>query len=330
MIVRYTQELIETFLCIQESRFAKKSLTMSHVYLFFILSVGLAICNPVSDENSNENVTELKATETGIDNMDGDTCKPPCSLKDAVAASESKESESQSVPDTEENGHASFIMPAYHTDESDSLKSMGIGVSNFRGALCPHVHPKLFAMYNPGYNVNYLPPVQSTYIHGLIPQEDLQRANYELDIFNSPMLEQVRTPRMIHSQDEEILTELQHDAIMNNILPTMSVPMPRYAVAPASLPVAYSQGHAIGGAPAIAVFPYGSGGGCAQPILLSCSPKITRGTLQPIAPIDSGIVTSSAASYYRQPSDHISKSVDNKQNSTTNINSSKFQDKSNK
>lgn len=311
---------------------------MSHVtYLLFILSVGLASCSPVSQENCSENV-ELEATETGIGELNGNSVKPSrsCStkaLKDGLSASEGEEHESQShLVTAEENNHASTsTIPAYQIDTSKFFKANGIGVSNFRGTLYPHVHPKVFAMYNAGYNINYLPPVQSTYIHGLVPQEDLQRGNYELDVLNSQnaMLtpEQVRMARMVHSQDEEILDELQHDAIMHNILPSRPVPWPRYA-APASLPAAYSYGSGTGGAPAIAVFPYGAGGGCAQPILLSCSPKITHGTLQPVAPADSAIVTSPAASLYRQPADHKSKSADNKQNTSGKINLSKLPDKS--
>lgn len=298
---------------------------MSHVtiYLLFISSAGLTFCSPVSQGNCTENVIELEGSGLGEVNDNARKSSISCKtniLEDNLPRSsiQSQEHESQSLSDTaKEYEHVSpRFIPAYHSDTSENFKSMGVEVGNSGGVLYPHVHPKLFAMYNAGYNVNYLPPVYSTYIHGLVPEEDLQKANYELDVLNSQnvmfMPEQIRTARLVHSQNEEILADLQHDAIMNNILPRTPVPSARYAVAPAGPSATYSYGSAPDGAPTIAVFPYGSGGGCAQPILLSCSPKITQGTLQPIAPIESGIANSPVSSAYRQPADH--KSDDNNKN----------------
>ncbi|XP_026329341.1 uncharacterized protein LOC113237214 [Hyposmocoma kahamanoa] len=306
---------------------------MPHVtiYLLFI-SLTLALCSPVNQENCSENIVELNATESeeGIDDVNGNTTKPSRScttnvLEDNLSpsSSQSQEHEPQNLPDIgKEYRHVLLnVGPAYQSDTSGNLKSMGVEVSNSRGVLYPHVHSKLFAMYNAGYNVNYLPPVHSTYIHGLVPEEDLQKANYELDVLTSQNAmftpEQIRMTRMIHSQDEEILAQLQHDAIMKNILPMMPVPSARLAAASTSPSSTYS----YDSAPAIAVFPYGAGGGCAQPILLSCSPKITSGTLQPLAPIKSAVATSPiASSAYRQPAtDHESKS-DHKQSSPGKVN----------
>lgn len=297
---------------------------MSHVtiYLLFISSVGLALCSPVSRGNCSENVLELEATETGEVTDDATKSSSSCTtnvLEDNLSPSsiESQEHKSQSLPDAaKEYGHVSpQFIPAYQSDTSENLKLIGVEVSNSGGFLYPHVHPQLFAMYNAGYNVNYLPPVHSTYVHGLVPEEDLQKANYELDVLNSQNAmfspDQIRTTRLVHSQDAEILAQLQHDAIMKNILPRMPVPSARYAVPPASPSATYSYGSTPGGGPAIAVFPYGAGGGCAQPILLSCSPKITQGTLQPIAPKENGIANSPVPPAYRQPADHNSKSADN-------------------
>lgn len=310
---------------------------MSHVtiYLLFISSAGLAICSPVILGNCKDDVVELEATEAGKDigEVNGNTTKPSTSCTINVSednlspsSSESQEYETQSLPDAaKEHPH---VIPAYQSDSSGNLKSMGVEVSNSGGVLYPHVHPKLFAMYNPGYNVNYLPPVHSTYIHGLVPEEDLQKANYELDMLNSYNAmftpEQIRTARMVHSQNEEILAELQHDAIMQNILPTMPVSSARHAVAPVSPSLTYSYGSAPDGAPAIAIFPYGAGGGCALPILLSCSPKITPGILQPKAPIQSAIANSPVSSAYREPADNKSESADNKQSSPGKDNLSKL------
>lgn len=298
---------------------------MSHVsiYLLIISSAGLALCGPVSQRNCSENVVELEATGAG--QGIGEVTKPSRScttniLEDKLSpsSSESQEDESQSLPDAaQEYEHVSpDVKHVYQSDTTGNFKSGGVEMSNSRDIPYPHVHPKLFAMYNAGYNVNYLPPVHSTYIHGLVPEEDLQKANYELDALNSENAmfrpEQIRMARTIHSQDEEILAELQHDAIMNNILPRIPVPSARYAVAPASPSATYAYGSAPDGAPAVAIFPYGSGGGCAQPILLSCSPKITPGILQPIAaPIKSAIANSPVSSY-RQPAAHKSKSADKK------------------
>lgn len=305
---------------------------MSHatIYLLFISSIGLALCSPLSQENCSEHVVELEATEAGqgIGEVNGNTNTPLISTTNvqednsSPRSSESQGDKSQNLPDTiNEFRHISnHVIPAYQSDTSENLNSMGVQVSHSGGVLYPHVHPKLFAMYNAGYNVNYLPPVYSTYIHGLVPEEDLQKANYELDVLNSQNAlfkpEQIRLARMIHSQDEEILAELQHDAIMNNILPTMPVPAARYAMVPAS-PSATSSYGSANGAPAIAVFPYGAGGGCAQPILLSCKPL----------PTDNAI-DNSQVSAYRQPVDHNSKSADNKQNSPGKVNLSKLLHKS--
>lgn len=318
---------------------------MSHVIIFllFISSTGLALCSPVSQENCSENVVD---GGQGIGAVNGNTVKPSrsCStnvLEDKLSPSPnlSQENISQSLPDIakEHRDVSLHSIPPYQSDTSENLNSMGVEVSYSGGVLYPHVHPKLFAMYNAGYNVNYLPPVHSTYIHGLVPEEDLQKANYELDVLNSqnPMFtpEQIRKSRMINSQDEEILAQLQHDAIMNNILPMKPVPSARYAGAPTGTSATFSYGSTADGAPAIAVFPYGAGGGCAQPILLSCSPKITPGTLQPIAQkthitesaIDNSPVVSSA---YRQPVDHKTKSADNKQSSPGKVNVPKLLNKS--
>lgn len=303
---------------------------MSHVaiYLLFISLTGLSLCSPVSQENCSEDVVELDATEAaeGIGEVNGNTTKPSKSCRTKVLENNSTPSSSQRQEHESQFRHVSFQAgPAYQSDASGNLNSLGVQVSNSRGVLYPHVHPKLFAMYNAGYNVNYLPPVHSTYIHGLVPEEDLQKANYELDILNSQNAmvtpEQIRTARTITSQDEEILAQLQHDAIMNNILPKMPVSSARLAVAPTSPSSTYPYGSAPDGAPAIAVFPYGAGGGCAQPILLSCSPKIIAGTLQPIAPIKSAISSSPIVPpAYRQPTDHESKNADNKQSSSGKVN----------
>ncbi|XP_045785868.1 uncharacterized protein LOC123881217 [Maniola jurtina] len=73
-----------------------------------------------------------------------------------------------------------------------------------------------------------------------------------------------RTP----NNDEDLLKQLEYDSIMKNILPTMSIPLPRDAILQsAKVPYSY------------AAFPHGSSD-CALPILLGCTPKMTYGNMK--------------------------------------------------
>lgn len=177
-----------------------------------------------------------------------------------------------------------------------SLEAIGVGIGNYGGVLYPHVHPKLLAAMNQGYTISSLPPVRSTYIHSTYPG---LRQNYDIDVLNSQnaivLPPNVRPVRMLPSSEEEFLAELEHDAIMNNIIPTMQV---RYA---SSSP--YSNEALVSAGPAIAVFPNAPLSSCAQPILLSCTPKITRGVLaQNAVPPESIQLQAAAAQHaYRQP-----------------------------
>lgn len=287
------------------------------VRIIIVVSVtfSLVTCSPVCQGGCDKlAILTPETTETDADtefnNKDGNNPRP-CSHEEEGTVKclqeSTKEDQSEervvileSEPDNpyfaEEpvpyNSGSSFaymqptILPsaAYQGSPLGSLAQMGIGMGNYRGVIYPHVHPKLFAALNPRYPaVRSLPPVHATYIHGLIPEQSyVPKPNFDLDVYhpqNTVLLPTlVRPSRMLRSTEEEFLAELSHDAIMNNIIPTMQVPFSRYASAPT--PTQYSYG-ASGGSPAIAVFPDSASGGCAQPILFSCSPQITRGYMRP-------------------------------------------------
>lgn len=173
-----------------------------------------------------------------------------------------------------------------------SLEPIDFG--NYR-ALYPQVHPKLLAAMNQGFTVNSLPPVQSTYIHSNYPG---LRQNYDTDLLNPQnafvLPANSRAVRMLRPSENDFLTELEHDAIMKNIIPTMQV---RY-----TSPV-YSNEPVVSAGPAIAVFPNAPYSSCAQPILFSCTPKVTRGVLAQKASSPESVHLQAVASQhaYRQP-----------------------------
>lgn len=128
-----------------------------------------------------------------------------------------------------------------------------------------------------GFNQGYTSPVSSfnTRIHGLVPSED------GAQIFNSNIYQSQDMPYNLRlarrtSGYDEFLVQLAHDAMLNNILPTMPY-------------VRNSEGYQVAhaSAPAMALYPHARFQSCAQPILLSCSPSIHKGTLIPRShPVD--------------------------------------------
>lgn len=141
----------------------------------------------------------------------------------------------------------------YQINHYANTGTLGVGVGHHRGVLYPYVHPDLIAASNAFLPIGRLPPVYTTHIRNYTPF-DLQTSS---------------SARSIRSREEdEFLEELSHDAVMPNILPTMEIPMGRSYVKP--------NVHALGGL--TAVFP-GHPGSCGVPILLSCSPNISKGVL---------------------------------------------------
>ncbi|XP_073943797.1 uncharacterized protein [Choristoneura fumiferana] len=132
-----------------------------------------------------------------------------------------------------------------------------------------------YPFFNPSpisFNPSYPSPVSNynTRIHGLAPSED------SAQIFNSNIYQSqdmlplnLRLARRTSNYDE-FLAQLAHDAMINNILPTMPY-------------VRTSEGYQVpyGSRQAIALYPRAGIQSCAQPILLGCSPSIFQGSLVP-------------------------------------------------
>ncbi|XP_049867555.1 uncharacterized protein LOC126367830 [Pectinophora gossypiella] len=289
------------------------------ILIIFVTS-GLVETSPVSQEDSPEKIDVTQSIKNASEINNNYIIKTHCSEDDSTSEScEEQNIKEQNPLDEKPEFTLRYQQPSILTSVPGyqgypNVEAMGIGIGNYRGVLYPHVHPKLLAAYGSGYAVNSLPPVLSTYIHGLFPQEEYQRTGYDLDALNPqntgtlPTL--VRPSRMLRATDEELMAQLQHDAIMNNILPTMAVPFARYA-APA-----YSSHRAILAKPASptgisAIFPNAAAGGCAQPILFSCTPRIIRGTLKPVAPVEN-----EAPAAYRKEADS---SVSTKNEATTKV-----------
>lgn len=82
--------------------------------------------------------------------------------------------------------------------------------------------------------------------------------------------------RPLRTSDEELLAQLSHDAVMQNILPTMPFPYFRRASIPSTFEMPHAQFH---DARTIAMCPNGKITDCAVPLLLTCSFKITQDIL---------------------------------------------------
>ena len=142
--------------------------------------------------------------------------------------------------------------------------------------LYPFVHTSVPAAMNPVPAVHSLPPVYATHIHETMPSLE-SRADYDIDVLNPENSELMPPNLRITRSRRDFLEDLAHDAMLNNLLPTMPVPFVRGAERStsyhASKPVVAQRTGQV------AVFPNSKANNCAIPILLRCSPKVVRGTL---------------------------------------------------
>lgn len=149
-----------------------------------------------------------------------------------------------------------WLQSPYQVNHYANVGTLGVDVGNYGGVLYPYAHRNLFAALNPTMPVSRLPPVFTTQIRETTP--------YFVPYLND-------LPRTRFTRDDEyqdFLDQLNHDAIMENVLPTMTVPMAR-SYGSQVPPIA---------SPAIALYP-ANVARCGIPLLLSCSPNISRGVL---------------------------------------------------
>ncbi|KAJ8725774.1 hypothetical protein PYW08_003957 [Mythimna loreyi] len=142
--------------------------------------------------------------------------------------------------------------------------------------LYPYVHTSIPAALNPVPSVRVLPPVYATHIHETMPSLE-NRDNFDIDVLN-PENSEMMTPNLrITRSERDFLEDLRHDAMMNNLLPTMPVPFVRSVEKSPSYPVLRPGAQRTG--QVMAVFPRSKINNCAIPILMRCSPNMTRGRL---------------------------------------------------
>lgn len=120
---------------------------------------------------------------------------------------------------------------------------------------------------NPILPLDFLPNNYTTYVQMTVPKAG---ENNYIDIFKNENNEaQLSNARPNRSEDDEyarIIAELEHDAMLNNILPTMS--FLRDAVDYDKSPASQA-----------AIFPTRTSTGCGLPILLGCKPSVSGGVL---------------------------------------------------
>lgn len=115
-----------------------------------------------------------------------------------------------------------------------------------------------------------LPPVHSTYIHGLDEARYDEKELWESSLLTPNVVRIQRTlPGIPRDEYHDLLAQLEHDAVMPNILPTMAVRQSGH-----SAPQFVSYGDTV------AVFPQ-SASESAIAILLSCAPQVDAGVLAP-------------------------------------------------
>ncbi|XP_037295644.1 uncharacterized protein LOC115445166 [Manduca sexta] len=137
----------------------------------------------------------------------------------------------------------------------------------------PYVHPLYSKL--PVSMMNSLPPVHLTHFSSVLPR---QEANFRS---HTDMSEEERillpNDRVTRSSEEDFIEQLEHDAIMNNILPTM--PFPFFRESQRSYPAPIS--HHSGSNPFMALFRSGiTTDYNSIPLLLGCTPTITEGTME--------------------------------------------------
>lgn len=144
---------------------------------------------------------------------------------------------------------------------------------------------------NPVPSVRSLPPVISTHILETIPEvpqiDDGNNMNdlSESDVYFPPFVRAVRS--------DDFQDQLEKDAVIPNILPTMPFPYMRSA--------GLAKYQSPGESGTVALFPSGSGSDCAIPFLVSCSPKIYPGTFTQNV-YGGNTIQSALANYRARPS----------------------------
>lgn len=186
------------------------------------------------------------------------------------------------------------LRTTYETDPDTYNVDQGIAGSQ-EADLYPFVYTSVSAALNPVPSVHTLPPV--THIHESMPSLET-RADYDIDVLNPENSELMPPNLRITRSRTNYMEELAHDAMMNNLLPTMHVPFVRGAerspsYQQVSKPVVEQRTGQL-----IAVFPTSKANNCAIPILLRCSPNVVRGSLTGSYAEQSPPVSSEAA--YRE------------------------------
>uniref|UniRef100_A0A2A4K230 Uncharacterized protein n=1 Tax=Heliothis virescens TaxID=7102 RepID=A0A2A4K230_HELVI len=162
---------------------------------------------------------------------------------------------------------SNYEVNGLNTDLTDNVDAEPYEVD-----LYPLVHSSMSAALNSVPTLNsYPPPVYASQMDDNMSTLET-RADYDIDVLNPENSELMPPNLRITRSRRDYLEDLAHDAMLNNLLPTMSVPFVRGA-GRASVPQAARQ---MG--PVTATYP-GVSNNCAVPILLRCSPNIVRGTL---------------------------------------------------
>lgn len=158
-------------------------------------------------------------------------------------------------------------------------------------------------MYNPMPPVRSLPPVMTTRIRENISPmtENANDIDADNEMHFPPYV------RAVRSRDYLDLDQLREDAVMPNIIPAMPFPYMRNAI-PSFLPSAqyyHSQpSSSYDQSGPVAYFPSAPHSDCAVPLLVSCSPQISYGSLRNVDSGEAGPSVPSAPSVptYRKES----------------------------
>ncbi|KAJ8722569.1 hypothetical protein PYW07_003749 [Mythimna separata] len=187
------------------------------------------------------------------------------------------------------NGKYNLQTP-YETNPD--VYEVGQGLAGSQEAdLYPFVHTSISAALNPVPPVHALPPVYATHIHETMPSLE-NRDDFAIDVLNPENSEMMPPNLRVTRSRRDYMEDLAHDAMLNNLLPTMPVPFVRSAerspsypasvvarpvlkpvARPVLTPVAQRTGQVM------AVFPKRKFTDCAIPILMRCSPNFTRGKM---------------------------------------------------
>lgn len=173
------------------------------------------------------------------------------------------------------------LRTSYETDPDTYDEDQGLAGSQ-EADLYPFVHTSIPAALNPVPPVHTLPPVYATHIHETMPSLET-RGDFDIDVLNPENSEMMppnlRITRSRRNYLKNWREDLAHDAMLNNLLPTMPVPFVRGAERSPSYQASRPVEQRQGGGQVMAVFPTSKAIDCAIPILMRCSPNLTRGTL---------------------------------------------------